>query len=555
MTGKSIGKLVFVSKLSLRGIQQDAKTTGKLKDLEQAFYKAYCEEMNSGAVASHFAYVPLPPPSMYIQLAPPALLPQPSIVWDQTKTLHQTYLNALQQMKQPSAPTAAVSRIAATPSQAIHAPPPAGASRPLAAHQHVAAPTGRAMRHPIAPNQASHQAVPAPAIAPTPSYQPAESEHVVYRPPVIEASSPANLSNHVGCHPSAIVSLPHPTQAPTAMQGGQKVDSLGAAGRGQRAPATQTTSQHTATAGSFATGPPAAAPHAIQPNPSVEVPDFLSGFERVWQKKPVESDSPPLLPLGVSASFGGGYNANDVLLQTSPPLTSKSFDDLHRLLGTDLSQQAFDLNGTHRDQGVHNDVPQQGVRVNTPGGCGHNLNDKLESSGHVPRATHNDPADAYAAFAQQSVQAVMQHSAYSTAQGGVHRTTALSQVQGGEGSLFVVDYSLGLAGMYGTRQVEPVSRAANVQVQARQQIPLQSRLPPTTSNTTSRGNLISGSERSSDVGTEDGDSMHGSTFNCSSSDNTSSNDSDSEGPPRKKSKRGEEEGTVSHMSTHMSKTQ
>jgi len=238
-----------------------------------------------------------------------------------------------------------------------------------------------------------------------------------------------------------------------------------------------------------------------------EVPDFLSGFENVSG----EDQRPPWMMPG--APLLEDPECNGVPLQCSPPLTSKSFDDLHQMLGSNLSPKPWDLNASKEESTQQQPTTQ-------------------------PLTALTNSSDAYAAFAQQSALAVSQHSAYcrpDSTSSGVHAVALAS----------APDMSSSLAAMYGNQQASVMSRA-NLQALQGQTAGAERKSTSVTSFPSTSGRIVSGSERSSDVASnEDGSSMHGSTSSSRNNEtsDTTSNDSDSvseEGPPRKKTKTGRE---------------
>lgn len=228
--------------------------------------------------------------------------------------------------------------------------------------------------------------------------------------------------------------------------------------------------------------------------PSSEEPDLLSGFEKV------SGDERPqwMMP---GAPIFGGFEGYGVPLQCSPPLTSKSFDELHRLLGSDLSPKPFDLNESKSEQYPADSESASTTSDNTT---------NTATTQHGTATPTNISADVYALFAQQSALAVSQHSAYCRASKVSSQACCIHTTASPVSS---PDISFSLATMY--------------------------EKPKAAGQTSAR--FISGSEQSSDV---EGGSMHGSSSssNTGTSD-TSSNDSDSvsdDGPPQKKAKTGEE---------------
>ena len=112
--------------------------------------------------------------------------------------------------------------------------------------------------------------------------------------------------------------------------------------------------------------------HSFQNPVPLDMPDFLSGFEKVAARS--TTTEPQKLAINTAES------------QYSPPFTSRSFDDLHQLLGKGLSPRPFDLNCPSPA------FPQVSLGAS--------------------QGTHPVTADSYAIFAQQSALAVSQHSAY-----------------------------------------------------------------------------------------------------------------------------------------------
>jgi hypothetical protein len=233
--------------------------------------------------------------------------------------------------------------------------------------------------------------------------------------------------------------------------------------------------------------------------PDSNVQDFLLGFERVPDHAHIVPGTP----------FFGEFD--DLLLQCSPPLTSKSFDELHRLLGSDLplNLSPFDLSKNLKgDTGLNPDESNAARDSETNAAFGVQVS-----------------ADLYATFAQQSAHAVSQHSAYC-------RIDSPCEIEGkhvwAEQSPALAELSSSLA-TAADKNAQAISRA-NILTRAQQEISIPPKPPQTFSV---RSNIVSGSEWS----TEDGSSsMLGSIR--SSSENTSS-DSDSisdQGPPRKKTK-------------------
>jgi hypothetical protein len=211
-----------------------------------------------------------------------------------------------------------------------------------------------------------------------------------------------------------------------------------------------------------------------------------------------------LLP---GTSFIGEFD--DLLLQCSPPLTSKSFDELHRLLGSDLplKPSPFDLN---RD--LKGDAGLNPKRSNAAG--------DNETSLAFGRQVS---ADLYATFAQQSAHAVSQHSAYCRVDGTCE--TEANHVCA-EQSPALSEISSSLA-TEGDRKAQAISHHT-ILAHSQQEVSI---LPKPQQTLSVRSSIVSGSEWSSEDGSS---SMRDS---CRSSSENTSNDSDSisdQGPPRKK---------------------
>lgn len=258
--------------------------------------------------------------------------------------------------------------------------------------------------------------------------------------------------------------------------------------------------------------------------PTPDVPDFLLGFERVSS----QNHATPSVVAGVPAPIMGDFNNSP--FQYSPPLTSKSFDEMHVLLGSGLplKPSPFDLDGSHK--GVA--VDHVGLNPSHP--------NTARDNGTNSASGRQVSADLYATFAQQSVQAVSQHYAFCFMGENTEGDHGL-----GEQLPAPANVSSSLAVMYGDRKIQPVSHAS-LWVHAQQQeaaIPLQ---PKPLQTFLPRGNIVSGSERSSEDGSNSG---HGS---CRSSSDNTWNDSDSisdEGPPRKKAKATVDRAVLSPVSS------
>ena len=141
------------------------------------------------------------------------------------------------------------------------------------------------------------------------------------------------------------------------------------------------------------------------PNPDVtssstELPDFLSGFEKVSAQSAGAGDSDHQTN---STKFSFSKVPVDQS-QYSPPFTSRSFDDLHQHLGKGLSPRPLRL--------TFPEFPPLPSAITAPG-VGQKATASTSQSllsGSVPVGSVT--ADSYAVFAQQSALAVSQHSAY-----------------------------------------------------------------------------------------------------------------------------------------------
>jgi hypothetical protein len=356
---------------------------------------------------------------------------------DQTKQLHQTYLNAFNPPKASLHQNTATTNIygqaplityrPVAPSQQVTVAP-----RPAPLHpsvHHSAAATGQATTATNHPATISHQPVP-PRKQATPTHHPA--------PPNLRAGYPA---------------LP------------------------------------------FIGAPPA--PKSVDEPPPLHVPNFLLGFDNV----PNHDAHDAVVP-----SFVREFD--NLPFECSPPLTSKSFDELHRLLGSDLPKlkpSPFDLNrnlSSGDDAGLN------------PNGGSNAARDNNETNSAFGLQVS---ADLYATFAQQSAHAVSQHSAYCRMDG------TCEKIEGNH--VWAEQTSPALAEMFSSLAAKKAISHATNHVLI---------LPKPPQTFSARSNIVSGSEWSS----EDGSSSMRGSYRSSSEENTL-NDSDSisdQEPPRKKTK-------------------
>ena len=127
--------------------------------------------------------------------------------------------------------------------------------------------------------------------------------------------------------------------------------------------------------------------------PTANSPDFLSGFDKAVNREPTTSKEL------VS-------NKNDAY---SPPFTSRSFDDFHRLLGKDLTPLGeVAPSAAASEPGTTGNLTKPDVHQQS--------NDKPAIV--VPDTTALFTAESYALFAQESALAASQHDAYLPQQHG-----------------------------------------------------------------------------------------------------------------------------------------
>lgn len=464
--GKSIGKLVYLSKADATE-ECFMSVETKLRDLEAKFYKSLYEEMHPNAASYRYP--------TFMMNARPGIMAMPA-----------------QHAGMP-------------PNTMTSQAPPTMAVGPLQ-HQLQQAPQSMLMPQPggLSMHQQQHQTMVSHAQLQPPSSVHAKNLQQTY----LNALQMMNFNGQPQPQPTPANKVANPPQVPAAPPAPTPQDAapIPAPSHPGAKPAPSKQSS--------ATTMVQQKPQPVKNAPSSDVPDFLLGFEKVsgnaeeqgtrpqWVEeqgtRPPQWPIPPLL---------GVFEGNGVPLQCSPPLTSRSFDELHRLLGSDLSPKPFDLNASRNEQPA-----QQDQSTLTTSNCTSALAANTVSTRDGATTAGNFSADVYATFAQQSALAVSQHSAYCR----VDKVSSNS-VQAAVAPLSGPDVSSSLAAMYGNPNM------------ARQQ----------TSFPSTNARMVSGSERSSDMG-----SMHGSTSssNTGTSD-TTSNDSDSasdDGPPRKKTKLGEE---------------
>ena len=141
------------------------------------------------------------------------------------------------------------------------------------------------------------------------------------------------------------------------------------------------------------TKPTAPQGHRPSTNGAASVPDFLAGFDKV------ASSTPKLHGMQGGAVLSSEY---------SPPFTSKSFDDFHRLLGKDVDEIAKPGIGSvstpqqtmHSTASIHPRPLKLSPRE-SPG-----------NGSHVPDTMALFSAESYAMFAQESALTMSHHAAY-----------------------------------------------------------------------------------------------------------------------------------------------
>ncbi len=183
--------------------------------------------------------------------------------------------------------------------------------------------------------------------------------------------------------------------------------------------------------------PAAAAPGTGHRSSMSEIPDFLSGFDRVAAVAAKEAnsfnngtyvlkDSAPWISVApqMAAAASNGTTSTE---PHSPPFTSKSFDEFHRLLGNDLSMHKMEL--------LQQAQVSEAVRIPATESLGQGASftsqPMVRPATIVPRSETKESsnafsADSYALFAQESARAVSEHSAYSLSN-GLHRLLGLPQ--------------------------------------------------------------------------------------------------------------------------------
>jgi len=224
---------------------------------------------------------------------------------------------------------------------------------------------------------------------------------------------------------------------------------------------------------------------------SADIPEFLSGFEKIASASESSSQLPQC-PDKAAAIPGA---------PPTPTFTSKSFDDMHRFLGAGIpSMPSFGFG--ERNSAISSMALSGGVQEHTnaldgpatdalleQGGTNGTNTDKadMNKEGQLETIREADASYEYALLAQRSVIAVMQHSAYSLKNSGNSGSSNSSTSESSAGA-----------------------RAKKCRI-----APLASR--STVSSTSDvggrRANVISGSERSS---SELGESEFGSSRGTSS---------------------------------------
>lgn len=189
--------------------------------------------------------------------------------------------------------------------------------------------------------------------------------------------------------------------------------------------------------------PPLASVTAPAPGPShrsntSEIPDFLSGFERVAAVAAKETntstvlvkESSPWIPVTPHIPTASDSTSTE---QHSPPFTSKSFDEFHRLLGKDLSplQKVEKMHAKVSDAVRIPPTESLGQGVSVSNAPNSTNQHSVRPVTIAPRTAIKElatsfTADSYALFAQESARAVSEHSAYSLSN-GLHRLLARPQ--------------------------------------------------------------------------------------------------------------------------------
>jgi len=462
--GKSIGKHVFLSRSNMPGHGMSGFKNGapmdnraRLRELELKFYNSLVQESDTSTGLSFAGQTPVQafaqnhgmgmagsvplhpfigfptPPTTATASAPPPLVPAqpmaaaaaaaagavpwqqvapppqtgaaPTINGQQANQLHQAYLHAVNpDHQQPPNHNNNVVSSAGT----LNPPPPgANPTQPLINPTHPIANPTQTFLHPPkpVPNNISHSPVPS-SLAAT------ETKPVV-------APAPGSFA--------PLLPLPSGGNAPSAGSS----DARGS----QVSPSRQTNGTDTTTMEGSTTSTAKVDAASSAQNPYSDLPDFLSGFEKVVEVSSIaptalsnESEkfrlqSRILTPTVqgqtgvVQRSEGGGVPNSEY----SPPFTSRSFDDFHRFLGKGLSHQALDLNGNKKANGLHHHhhhhAPTGNQVVANHPDVMHGMqptgdSSLAQSSADPQRQGSTVTADSYAVFAQQSALAVSQHSAY-----------------------------------------------------------------------------------------------------------------------------------------------
>lgn len=232
---------------------------------------------------------------------------------------------------------------------------------------------------------------------------------------------------------------------------------------------------------------------------SADIPEFLSGFEKIASASESSSQIPQC-PDKAAAIPGA---------PPTPTFTSKSFDEMHRFLGAGIpSMPSFGFG--ERNTAISSlALPQGGVQeqlnaLNGPAtdalleqGVNDGANSDeadMKKEGQLETTSEADASYEYALLAQRSVIAAMQHSAYSLKNAG---NSGISVVNSSSSS---------------TSESSAGARAKKCRIAP---LPSRSTVSSTSYGGGRRANVISGSERSSsELG--ESESMFGSSRGASS---------------------------------------
>ena len=130
------------------------------------------------------------------------------------------------------------------------------------------------------------------------------------------------------------------------------------------------------------------APNVASISEQPNFPDFMAGFDKV--------------ALSIRPEYSGAQISDEqTLLQCSPPFTSRSFDDFHRLLGSDL---------TPLDDGASEASPKNADLKGLANKPCTEVEQELRKARIDTTALFT--AESYAMFAQESALAASQHAAY-----------------------------------------------------------------------------------------------------------------------------------------------